>query len=452
LQKPAKENIETQAEMRQRLLQGEKCTQDSVRLMVLPSVENPEALKRSSPSFTPAEVDELIPEIVEIKHLLLCRLLLSHTSLLPAALKARSVEEFLADPEVSESDLRDLCLKMERPTLQEVRDACADLKRADEEYDDDDDAEAEGDNDEDNQRATGPIRFFDERLHTKKCAVPAKWKPKHELPKTMGKDVLQDRGTTIVDFGQIDDNSQHTEKKIRVKVCGRDIWNHANESALSRRGWLHFCIIAKDCDLFQAMELCRNWDEFAQLNMLVVYHYFPASNWRQWIDDRTKQQLLQLGFIPYAWMSSANSHTLRFQTGSRSLGPRKHSLIECRNLICGHMKRGDPVTRRFIQYLVMQPSKTVILVRDGMTGRFITKPEDEHLWLVRQKEGFGRATKNPWKILEQIDEAFFEKRDKDRKWRFSFSDYYDIYIWDTAPGLQFWNLYNVITEVRSKRG
>jgi hypothetical protein len=98
----------------------------------------------------------------------------------------------------------------------------------------------------------------------------------------------------------------------------------------------------------------------------------------------------------------------------------------------------------------MQPSKTVILVRDGKTGRFITKPEDEHLWLIRQKEGVGRATRNPWRVLEQIDEAFFERSDKERKWRFSFSDYYDIYIWDTTPGLQFWDLYNVITEVRSK--
>ena len=449
VQKPAKENIETQAEMRQRLLQGEKCTRDSAWLMILPTIENPEALKRSSPSLTLAEVDELIPEIVEIKHLLFCRLLLSHTALLPAALKAKSVEEFLTDPEVTDSDLRNLCLKMEMPTLQEVRDACADFKRADEEYDDA--AEMEDDNGEEKQIPRGPIRFFDERLQTRKRAVPTKWKPKRELPNTIGNEIPQDKGTIIVDFGQIDDNTQYTKKKMRVKVCGRDIWNYASESALSRRGWLHFSIIAKDCDLFQAMELCRSWDEFAQLNMLVVYHYFPASSWRQWIDDRTKQQLLQLGFIPYSWISNAHSHTVRVQTGSRSQGLRKHALLECRNLICGHMKRGDPVTRRFIQYLVMQPSKTTILVRDEKTGRFITKQEDEHLWLIRQKEGVGRATKNTWRVLEQIDEAFFEKRDKERKWRFSFSDYYDIYIWDTAPGLQFCNLYNVITEVRSIR-
>jgi hypothetical protein len=53
--------------------------------------------------------------------------LLGHAALLPAALRANGVEEFLADDEVTASDLRDLCLKMENPGLQEIRDSCADL-------------------------------------------------------------------------------------------------------------------------------------------------------------------------------------------------------------------------------------------------------------------------------------------------------------------------------------
>lgn len=68
-------------------------------------------------------------DIVEIKHLLFCRLLLSHASLLPIAIRANSAEEFLEGKEISNTDLRDLCLKMENPGLQEVRDECADLVR-----------------------------------------------------------------------------------------------------------------------------------------------------------------------------------------------------------------------------------------------------------------------------------------------------------------------------------
>lgn len=64
-------------------------------------------------------------------------MLLSQTALLPAALKADSVEEFLADPEVTGATLRDLCLRMENPALQDIRDACADLFRADDESDED---------------------------------------------------------------------------------------------------------------------------------------------------------------------------------------------------------------------------------------------------------------------------------------------------------------------------
>ncbi len=61
-----------------------------------------------------------------------CRQLLSHTALLPAALRAHSIEEFLADEAIADSDLRDLCLKVEQPSLEALRDACADLLRGDE--------------------------------------------------------------------------------------------------------------------------------------------------------------------------------------------------------------------------------------------------------------------------------------------------------------------------------
>jgi hypothetical protein len=78
----------------------------------------------------------LLGEISVIKHLLFCRLLLGHATLLPAALRANNVQDFLAEEEVTSSSLRDICLKMENPGLQEIRDACADLFRPEEESDD----------------------------------------------------------------------------------------------------------------------------------------------------------------------------------------------------------------------------------------------------------------------------------------------------------------------------
>ena len=61
-----------------------------------------------------------------------------------------------------------------------------------------------------------------------------------------------------------------------------------------RGGWLHFSIIAKGSSLFDAMTLCRNWDEFYELTMLASFQYFPASNWATWVGDRKRQQMLQL--------------------------------------------------------------------------------------------------------------------------------------------------------------
>lgn len=69
----------------------------------------------------------------EIKHLLFCRLLLPHTSLLPVAFRAGSVDELLNNANVKDAELRDLCLMMENPRPQNVRDACADLLRNEDE-------------------------------------------------------------------------------------------------------------------------------------------------------------------------------------------------------------------------------------------------------------------------------------------------------------------------------
>ena len=90
------------------------------------------------------------------------------------------------------------------------------------------------------------------------------------------------------------------------------------------------------------------------------------------------------------------------QTGSRGQQYRRaHAIIEYRNYMCCHIRRNDPASRRFCQYLSMQSNRVVVLIRDAKTGRILTKPQEgshELYWLRRKKAGLGRASKNEWDV------------------------------------------------------
>jgi len=119
----------------------------------------------------------VLTEITEIKNLLFCRLLLGHATLLPAALRGESVEAFLSDRKVMEAALRDICLKMEHPGLQAIRDACADLFRGNEEENvDSQSKKAFDDNDSDDDDLIWKPK-------PRKGALPEKWVPKREKQK-----------------------------------------------------------------------------------------------------------------------------------------------------------------------------------------------------------------------------------------------------------------------------
>ena len=110
------------------------------------TIDNPIDLKDKTAPYPDDEINQMLEDLAEIKHLLLCRLLLSHANVLPAAIRANSVEEFLNNSEVTDTDLRDLALKMDNPRVQEIRDACANLGRG-----------AEGDV-EDEENDLGPAK------------------------------------------------------------------------------------------------------------------------------------------------------------------------------------------------------------------------------------------------------------------------------------------------------
>ncbi|MCJ1393917.1 hypothetical protein MMC18_006793 [Xylographa bjoerkii] len=436
---------ESKLHMRQRLKEGTDIHYEPRTLRLQGSIVNPELLKKSPP-IPHGEIEKLLEEVSEIKYLLFCRLLLSHAALLPAALRADSVDAFLNDEEITTADLRDLCLKMEKPDLQDVRDACADLSRNEEEGNDeelvDDEDETVEEHDGHNARSL---------FKSKPGALPSTWKSERE--KQLGTmqqlgdslpGMTEEEGGTIIDFGIIDDEAQYRRKKMLVKVCGRKIYNYRSERAMSHAGWFHFSIIAKDSDLYDAIRLCRHWDEFFELNILAIFLYFPASNWLTWVGDHFRSQLLQLGFITYFEFTEADEMSVRQQSGSRGGGRRTHAIFEARNFICAHVKRNDAASRRFIQYLSMQPSRMLLLVRDAKTGQIISKPPEEDLWLLREKSGVGRAAKNDWNIIKKVGPDFFKEMEDHRRWHFGFVEHYDMYIWDNAAGGEYFDLYNAI--------
>lgn len=305
---PDKTAHDTASQVRRRLREGVKLSYAS-GMHVAGTIDNPVELKDKTAPLPDEGIDELLRDMAEIKHLLFCRLLLAHATVLPAAVKANSLEEFLNNKEVTDTDLRDLAIKMDNPGLQEIRDACADLGRGEEEDDDE-----VGDTDEDpdidkvatkmkKTRLSEEMERFRQKKMRPNRKVPESWAPERERQAQHHKMLQQrfedqsnpeDKGKTWIDFGDVDDDGKFKSKKMRVKVCGRYIYNYPSEKAISRGGWLQFCLIAKDSNLHDAIKLCRHWDEFFDLNILANFQYFPAANWLRWKGDRLRQQLLQL--------------------------------------------------------------------------------------------------------------------------------------------------------------
>ncbi|PTB63083.1 hypothetical protein BBK36DRAFT_1182780 [Trichoderma citrinoviride] len=438
-QMPDKNNIETEQEMRKRLSQGVDKKLDNISgFQLVGSLENPHETHTRTAPMTNDEIESVIKDIREIKLLLFCRLLLAQASMLPAALRAGSVEEFLNDADLVDSDLRDLCLKLEDPSLQEIRDACADFARRDDTEDDIDYDSEESSDSEDSEADEDTLRDMMTDHNRYRHLDYGDW--------LMNK--IADRQSKFLP--RTEKKTRSRPPKARVTICGKSVWNHASEKAMSRDGWLQFSIIAKDCDLKHAVELCRNWAEFTDLNLLTLWQYFPASNWTSWASNRLIQQLQELQYFPYFVDLDAQKNTRHFQVGGRGRVRRQHDIVEARNIIVGHMKRGDPVTRRFLQYLTMRTGELLVLVRDGKTGRVITAPPEEHLWTYRSKSGIGRASKNEWKNVLEVGPGYFYMTDVLREWRFSFDDYYDVFIWSFVPGQSPLDMYNVvITELRT---
>jgi hypothetical protein len=276
---PSKKEMESRELMQQRLEVGCDFPAELMANYVTVGASGEEDIKdtedyrlRVAP-IPKGEVVILLQNVAEIKQLLFCRLLLGHATLLPAALKAESIEDLLQDPDVPTSELRDLCLKVSSPGLQEIRDACADLYRGN-----DEDVEEE----EEEKQEESEKRWMFRKDNNK---IPEVWKSKREKAKGAQKQMMgppPEENQAIINFDSAPDESKLKGKKIRVKLCGKSIWNYASDRSMTRSGWLQFSVIAKDTNLYNAIELCRSWDEFFELTGLSHLDYFPAPNWASW--------------------------------------------------------------------------------------------------------------------------------------------------------------------------
>ncbi|KAK4232195.1 hypothetical protein QBC38DRAFT_464667 [Podospora fimiseda] len=443
-QEPDKSRIESKEDIRTRLRIGVKKDYSHLKApLLVGTVHNPVELMDRTAPVKDEDIDKLIADITEIKELLFCRQIMAQSALLPAALRANSVEEYLNDAEIPDSELRDLCLKVENPTLQALRDACADFAHGDEPDEDEE-------SDDETDKYGSAVEYISHHFRygdLDDFFLEALSSSSREALKTNEK-VAKAAA----------DEQEAKDKKMKVKVCGRSIWNYASQKSMARDGWLHFSIMAKDCEFPQAMSLCRNWDEFFELNVLALWQYFPASKWTGWSGNWVTEEFTQQGFVPF-WMDlTAYTQTTYNQLGtvSRKVLRKQSCVVEARNFICAHMKRNDPVTRRFIQYALMRPGEELILVRDGKTGRIIVAPPENHRWIARTRSGVGIRPGHPdrdndgWEVHLEVDSYFFDIAEEQRSFDMNFNDYYEIYIWDFAPGHKAIKLYQFIKECLDK--
>lgn len=168
---------ETAADIRRRLKEG-MAVSYSGGMHIGGTIDTPAELINRTAPVPDEEIDRILEELQEIKLLLFCRLILSHAAILPATLRAASVSDFLADKEVTDNDLRDLCLKMDNPGMQDIRDACADLGREAEEDDPKDNDLQEEDESKEYKK-----NWMAERLglsRKPRSAIPDKWSSERE--------------------------------------------------------------------------------------------------------------------------------------------------------------------------------------------------------------------------------------------------------------------------------
>lgn len=199
--------------------------------------------------------------------------------------------------------------------------------------------------------------------------------------------------------------------------------------------------------MLDVIKLCKNWDEFFEVNILAMFGFFPNPLLTMHIEDDVQEQMLRMGFVVHARFRNAVSATHNLQTRRHSGQRRQHDVSESRSWIAGQMSRNDEKVRRFIRLMSMRPNEICIYARDMETGRVLVQPPENERWLVREKVGLGRSARNQFNILEAVDAKFFRTMHALRGGQLPFNDYYAIVIWHREPGRSWEQMQYDITEV-----
>ncbi|TGZ79976.1 hypothetical protein EX30DRAFT_66385 [Ascodesmis nigricans] len=384
---------------------------------------------------------EIRRQVRDIREYMFLRLVISQPSLFRVGLECNSIDEFLHNDSVSNSDLRDLSVALSRCKMESIRDACADYWL--------------------NQVMTNPDEVGEESVLEEKEEFPlAQLIPDYKEKAKMREAKLEakmkknkkGKGKKVKEEIDIDEPEQlrgENHLKDRVKVCGRWLHNFPAETRLPRRGWYQLGIVAPTLSWNTALSLCNSWDECYELNLLAMSGYFNnlAFNWTGSRDPQYINRTRMMGFLTYHHFPGADQTTVIYP---KSTGHGTFHAREARNFVCGCMGRDVEAARRFIAMCATTTSELIVYVKDMCTGKVIYEPPPEQAWLMREKQGRGRIHRVPWTIVQSIDANFRKDMDQLRPWKLQFTDYMEIILADRHPGRNFNHLIGVIIKYLHK--
>lgn len=124
--------------------------------------------------------------------------------------------------------------------------------------------------------------------------------------------------------------------------------------------------------------LCKNWNEFLDVNVLAMFGFFPNPLLMLHIEDDFHEHMMRHGFVIHSRYEDAASVTHHTQTSRHAGGQRRHhAATEARNWVAGQMSRNDERVRRFVKVMSIRPNHVCIYVRDMKIGKILVEPPED---------------------------------------------------------------------------
>lgn len=228
------------------------------------------------------------------------------------------------------------------------------------------------------------------------------------------------------------EKDKNARKGVRIKLCGRWVYRYESSQPMPREGWFQFALYS-GCTYNQARELCNTWEEFRELEQLVLSNYFSGMRGgRENENDGTLTQMYRrIGLTPYGM-------EVAFEEGLDRDDPKRRQMQTRAQIFCT-MGRKDYNARRFLAWSKTFANDYIIWARDNLTNTIIVQPDEEDLWLARRRRPKKGKDGKIWETTIKFNAAYkqsMEKNDR-RTWRPAFKDYIDVVIWDRIPGREY---------------